>query len=150
EMSIFIQDLRFGIRMLLNKPGFSAVALITLALGIGANTMIFSVVNGVLLNPLPFPDSGRLVRLGESHGSYKGNFTYASFLDLGNETGSLENISGARFWSDNLSDGGEPEQVSVMLVSANFFAALGVPPLLGHTFRPEDDTPGNNNVLVIS
>jgi hypothetical protein len=99
-MTILFQDLRYGIRMLLNKPGFSAVALITLALGIGANTMIFSVVNGVLLNPLPFPDSGRLVRLGESHGKYNGNLTYASFLDLGNETESLENIAAARFWSD--------------------------------------------------
>ena len=136
--------------MLLNKRGFSAVALITLALGIGANTMIFSVVNGVLLNPLPFPDSRRLVRLGESHGKYNGNFTYASFLDLGNETESLENIAAARFWSDNLSDAGEPEQVSIMLVSANFFAALGVPPQLGRTFRPEEDTPGSNNVVVLS
>jgi len=136
--------------MLLNKPGFSAVALITLALGIGANTMIFSVVNGVLLNPLPFPDSDRLVRLGEKHAKYTGNFTYASFLDLGNETESLENISAARFWSDNLSDAGEPEQVSIMLVSANFFAALEVPPQLGRTFRPEEDTPGNNNVVVLS
>jgi putative ABC transport system permease protein len=149
-MTTLFQDLRYGIRMLRNKPGFSAVAVITLALGIGANTMIFSVVNGVLLNPLPFPDSRRLVRLGESHGKYNGNLTYASFLDLGNETGSLENIAAARFWSDNLSDAGEPEQVSIMLVSANFFAALGVPPQLGRTFRSEDDTPGNNNVVVLS
>src|SRR5215813_1173851 len=134
-MSTLIQDLRYGIRMLLNKPGFSAVALVTLALGIGTNTMIFSVVNGVLLNPLPFPDSDRLVRLGESHPKYNGNFTYASFLDLGDETNTVENIAGARFWSDNLTgDGGEPEQVSIMLVSAHFFGALGVPPLLGRTF----------------
>ena len=150
-MSTFFQDLRYGIRMLLNKPGFSAVALITLALGIGANTMIFSVVNGVLLNPLPFPDSDRLVRLGESHPKFKGNFTYASFLDLGKETESVENIAAARFWSDNLTgDGGEPEQVSAMLVSANFFGALGVPPLIGRTFSREEDTPGNSNVVVLS
>jgi putative ABC transport system permease protein len=150
-MSTFFQDLRYGIRMLLNKPAFSAVALITLALGIGANTMIFSVVNGVLLNPLPFPNSDRLVRLGESHPKFNGNFTYASFLDLGNETESVENIAGARFWSDNLTgDGGEPEQVSVMLVSANFFGALGVPPLIGRTFTREEDTPGNSNVVVLS
>ena len=150
-MSTFFQDLRYGVRILLNKPGFTAVAVITLALGIGANTMIFSVVNGVLLNPLPFPASDRLVRLGESHPRYTGNFTYASFLDLGNETESVENIAGARFWSDNLiGDGGEPEQVSVMLVSANFFGALGVPPLLGRTFTHEEDTPGNSNVVVLS
>jgi len=145
-----LQDLRFGIRMLLRRPGFAAVAVITLALGIGANTMIFSVVNAVLLNPLPFPDSARLVRIGESHSKNKANFTYASFLDLGNETESLENIAAARFWSDNITDGGEPEQVSIMLVSANFFPALGVPPQLGRTFLPEDDTQGRDNVVVLS
>jgi putative ABC transport system permease protein len=136
--------------MLVNKPGFTAVAVVTLALGIGANTMIFSVVNAVLLSPLSFPDSGRLVRIGETHASYTGNFTYASFLDLGNQTESLENISAARFWSDNLTDGNEPEQVSIMLVSANFFPALGVQPLLGRAFLPEEDTPGRDNVAVIS
>ena len=149
-MGTLLRDLRYGIRMLIRKPGFTAVAVVTLALGIGANTMIFSVVNAVLLSPLPFPDSGRLVRIGETHAKYTGNFTYASFLDLGHETESLENISAARFWSDNLTDGGEPEQVSIMLVSANFFHALGVQPLLGRTFFPEEDTPGRDNVVVIS
>src|ERR1700675_653186 len=129
-MQTFIRDLHYGIRMLIRKPGFTAVAVITLALGVGANTMIFSVVNAVLLSPLPFPDSARLVRIGESHANYKGNVTYASFLDLGDETESLESIAAARFWSDNLTEGGEPEQVSIMLVSANFFSALGVPPQL--------------------
>lgn len=149
-MGELIRDLRYGIRMLLRKPGFTAVAVITLALGIGANTMIFSVVNAVLLSPLPFPDSSRLVRLGESHPKYIGNLTYASFLDLGNETESVENIAAARFWSDNLTDGGEPEQVSIMMVSANFFPALGVPPQLGRTFLPEEDKPGSDNVVVLS
>jgi putative ABC transport system permease protein len=149
-MQTFIRDLQYGIRMLVRSPGFTAVAVITLALGIGANTMIFSVVNAVLLSPLPFPDSSRLVRLGESHAKYKANFTYASFRDLGSETESLENIAAARFWSDNLTDGGEPEQISVMLVSANFFPALGIPPQLGRTFLPEEDAPGRDNVVVIS
>jgi putative ABC transport system permease protein len=138
--------------MLMRKPGFTAVAVITLALGIGANTMIFSVVNAVLLRPLPFPDSASLLRIGESHANYKGNFTYASFLDLGDGTESLENIAAARFWSDNLSDmvGGEPEQVSTMLVSANFFSALAVPPQIGRTFLPEEDRPGGDQVVVLS
>lgn len=149
-MSTFLRDVQYGMRMLIRKPGFTAVAVITLALGIGANTMIFSVVNAVLLSPLPFPDSARLVRIGESHSHYKGNFTYASFLDLGNETESIENIAAARFWSDNLTDGGEPEQVSIMLVSANFFPALGIAPQLGRTFLPEEDTPGRDGVVVLS
>jgi MacB-like periplasmic core domain len=88
-MQTLIRDLQYGSRMLIRKPGFTAVAVVTVALGIGANTMIFSVVNAVLLRPLPFPDSARLVRIGESHPQYKANFTYASFLDLGGETESL-------------------------------------------------------------
>ena len=149
-MGTLIRDLRYGARMLIRKPGFTAIAIITLALGIGANTMIFSVVNAVLSSPLQFPDSGRLVRLGETHANFTGGFTYASFLDLGNETESLENIAAARFWSDNLIDGGEPEQVSIMLVSANFFPALGVHPLVGRTFLREEDTPGRDSVVVMS
>ena len=149
-MGTFLRDLQYGTRMLARKPGFTAVAVVTLALGIGANTMIFSVVNSVLLRPLPFPDSARLVRLGESHQGYQGNFTYASFLDLGGQTETLENIAAARFWSDNITDGGEPEQVSIMLASASFFQALGVPPQLGRTFLPEDDRPGSDNVVVLS
>ena len=155
-MGTLLKDLKFGIRLLIKKPGFTAVAVITLALGIGANTMIFSVVNAILLNPLPFPDSGRLVRLGETHENYSGNwnssgnFTYASFLDLGNETETLEHVSAARFWSDNLTDGSEPEQVSIMLVSANYFLAFGVHPQLGRTFGPDEDTPCLDKVVVMS
>ena len=149
-MGALLQDLRYAARMLMVKPGFTAIAVITLALGIGANTMIFSVVNSVLLNPLPFPESSRLVRLSERHANYTGNVTYASFHDLGDETASLENISGARFWSDNITDGGEPEQVSIMLVSANFFSALGVPPQIGRTFLRDEDGPGRDNVVVLS
>src|SRR4029434_2449524 len=113
-METLWHDVRYGVRILLKKPGFTAIAVITLALGIGANTMIFSVVNSLLLNPLPFTESSSLVSLRERHANDTGNVTYASFHDLGDETASLENISGARFWSDNITDGGEPEQVSIM------------------------------------
>ncbi|HSF23530.1 MAG TPA: ABC transporter permease [Blastocatellia bacterium] len=149
-MGTLFRDLRYGIRMLIKRPGFTAVAIVTLALGIGANTMIFSIVNAVVLSPLPFPDSARLVRIAESHPKYSANFTYATFLDLGSETESLANIAASRFWNDNLTEDGEPEQVASMLVSANFFAALGVAPHLGRTFIPEEDQRGGDNVVVIS
>jgi putative ABC transport system permease protein len=154
-METLLQDVRYGFRVLLRNPGFSVVALLTLALGIGANSMIFSVVNAVLLRPLPFPDSGRLVRVGESHqnsGYQTNNMTYASFLDLGERTESLDHIAGSRFWTENLTDGSgsEPEEVFSMLVSAEFFSALGVAPMLGRTFFPEEDQPGRDNVVVIS
>jgi len=150
-MGNFYQDLRYGLRILAAKPGFTIIAILTLGLGIGANTMIFSVVNAVLLNPLPFPDSNRLVRLSESHGGgHPSNITYATFLDLVGQTQSLENIAAARFWSDNITDGGEPEQIPIMLVSGNFFSALGVAPQLGRTLNADDDTPGHDKVVVMS
>ena len=147
------QDFRYGVRTLLKTPGFTAVAVLTLALGIGANTMIFSVVNAVMLRPLPFPQSERLLRIGESHQNLEfqtSNLTCASFLDLGEETESLERIAGSRFWTDTLTDGAEPEQVFSMQVSANFFPALGVSPALGRVFLPEEDQRGRDNVVIIS
>lgn len=152
-MLTLLQDLRTGVRLLVKKPGFTLVAVLTLGLGVGANTVIFSVVNAVILRPLPFPDSDRIVRLNEVHqpnSQPTTNLSYATFLDLGTETGALENVAAARFWSDSLIDGGEPEQVSTMLVSAEFFAALRVVPALGRTFVPEEDQPGKDNVVVIS
>jgi putative ABC transport system permease protein len=151
-MDFIRQDLRYALRMLAKRPGFTVVAVLTIALGVGANTMIFSVVNAVLLRPLPFPGSERAVRIGEGHSDSSnntGNFTYATFLDLGDRTESLDHIAAARFWADTLTDGGEPEQVSSLLVSAEFFPALGVDPAIGRTFLPEEDRPGNDGVVVI-
>jgi putative ABC transport system permease protein len=149
-METLLKDLRFGIRMMTRSPGVTLVAILTIALGIGANTAIFSIVNAVLLRPLPFPESSRLVRIGESHPAFTANLTYASFLDLGEQTESLEHIAASRFWSENLTDGSEPLQVSSMPVSAQFFPALGVAPIIGRTFLPEEDQPGRDNVVVIS
>ncbi len=147
-----IQDLQIGFRILRTHPGFTLVAVMVLALGIGATTLIFSVVNAVLLRPLPFPGSQKIIRLEERHGrsgSGSSNLSYAAFNDLGRQTGTLEHISAARFGATNLTDGNEPEGVSSMFVSADYMQALGVVPTLGRVFLPEEDTPGRNKVVIL-
>jgi putative ABC transport system permease protein len=144
------RDVRYGGRMLRKSPGFTLVAVLTLALGIGANTAIFSVVDGVLLRPLPYPNHERLVEVQERHpGSIGRHFTYATFLDLERQAGSLENVSAWRPWEFNLTGGGTPEKVPGAMVSADFFPALGTHPLLGRIFRPEEDTPGGDSRVAI-
>jgi putative ABC transport system permease protein len=147
-----IQDLRVGLRALRTQPGFTFAAALALALGIGATTLIFSVVNAVLLRPLPFPNADRVIRIEERHGqsAYTSNFTYASFLDLGRQTATLEHIAASRFGTANLTDGAEPERVNSLLVSAEYFSTLGVAPALGRAFLPEEDAPGRNNVVILS
>jgi putative ABC transport system permease protein len=154
----FFQDVRYGLRTLRKSPGFTLVCVLTLGLGIGASTAIFSVVNGVLLRPLPYPNHERLVRVGEKHagngcglcGNF-GNATYANFNDLESAASTVENVSAFREWSFNLTSGGEPEQVPGAMVSGNFFAALGSKPVLGRMITPEDDAPGaDNHVVVLS
>jgi predicted permease len=144
------EDVRYALRTLRKRPGFAVVCILTLGLGIGASTAIFSVVNGVLLRPLPYPHSSRLVRIEESHpGGSAANFTYASYLDLERESQSLESISAFRPWSFNLTGDGEPEQVTGALVSGSFFSALGIQPLLGKTISAEDDQPGGDDHVVV-
>jgi putative ABC transport system permease protein len=152
----FLQDVRYALRTLLKSPGFTLVCALTLGLGIGASTAIFSVVNGVLLRPLPYPNHERLVRIGERHpgngcglcGGF-GNTTYANFNDLERAASTVENVSAFREWSFNLTSGGEPEQVPGALVSGKFFAALGSKPALGRILTPEDDAPGADNHVVV-
>ena len=154
----FFQDVRYALRMLRKNPGFTLVCVLTLGLGIGASTAIFSVVNGVLLRPLPYPNHERLVRVGETHprngcglcGTF-GNVTYANFNDLERAATRVENTSAFREWSFNLTEEGEPEQVPGALVSGNFFAAFGSKPAVGRMITPEDDAPGaDNHVAVLS
>ena len=146
----FFQDLRYAARSLRNKPGFAIACILILGLGIGVTAAIFSVVHGVLLRPLPYPNSSRLVRIEEIHpGSSNSNFTYASYLDLDRRSGSMENISAYRPWNFNLTGEGEPEEVAGALVSENFFPALGSQPILGRAIREEDDRPGGDNHVVI-
>ncbi|HEV2489545.1 MAG TPA: ABC transporter permease [Candidatus Acidoferrales bacterium] len=152
------QDLRYGLRMLAKAPAFTAVAVLTLGLGIGANTAIFSVVNAVLLRPLPYPNHERLLRIEEMHPAGSADFTYgnanstyATFLDLQREARTIEHTAAFRPWSFNITGEGDPEQVDGALVSGDFFAALGSNALLGRTIRAEDDAAGGeNHVAVIS
>ena len=151
-MGTLIQDLRYGLRMLAKSPGFTIVAVLTLALGIGANTAIFSIVNTVLLRPLPYPNHARLLRIEETHpGESNDNTTFATYLDIAREAKTIENPAAFRPWSFNLTGEGDPEQIEGALVSANFFAALGTRPYLGRLVRAEDDQAGgDNNVAVLS
>jgi predicted permease len=145
-----LQDLRFGLRMLRKSPGFTAVAVLTLALGIGANTAIFSVVSAVLLRPLPYPNHDRLLRIEETHpDGLSANMTFATFLDLQRASKTVENPAAFRPWSFNITGQGDPEQVEGALVSSNFFPALGSKPYLGRTIRVEDDQPGGDNRVAV-
>jgi len=159
-LETFFQDIRYALRTLRKSPGFTLVCVLTLGLGIGASTAIFSVVNAVLLRPLPYPNHEQLVRIEERHAGGSGlgaptldfaNATYANFNDFEREAKTIENTSAFRVWSFNLTGDGEPEQVPGALVSENFFAALGSKPALGRMIAPEDDAPGqDNHVAVLS
>jgi predicted permease len=154
-MSRFPADLRYAFRVLRRDPAFTAVAIATLALGIGANTTMFSVVNATLLRPLPFPDADRLVFVWQGKVDDPKNLNIVSlpnFRDWRSESRAFASMalfdSAGRGY--NLSGGAEPEQVSGVRVTASFFTALGVPPLLGRTFRPEEEEPGNDREVVLS
>ena len=149
-MWVLIQDLRYGLRMLAKNPGFTAVAVIALALGIGANTAIFSVVNGVLLRPLPYRDPGRLMRLSESSPDFRTmSVAYPNFVDWKDQNRSFAGLAAVR-WNDyDVSGGGEPEHLSGKMVSADFFRLLGVTPVLGRDFDSRADRLGAAPVVLI-
>jgi len=146
------QDLRYGLRMLTKNPGFTVVAVLTLALGIGVNTVIFSVINAVLLRPLPFQNPDRLVQLWESeHGSGRYELTGADYLEWQAQTRSLQETSLHCYWPNfNASGSGEPERATAAKVQANFFSLLGVLPAVGRTFQKGEDQAGQDHVVLIS
>jgi putative ABC transport system permease protein len=150
-MKTLWQDIRYGLRVLAKAPGFTAVAVLTLALGIGASTAIFSVVSAVLLKPLSLPQPERLVKIEERHAGWAStNFTNANFVDIARQTRTLEKLSAYRPWLFSLSGEGEPEDVDGYRVSAQLFNALGIAPLLGRTFSADEDQPGAGGVVVLS
>ena len=135
-MQTLLQDLRYGLRMLASNPGFTIVAVLTLTLGIGANTAIFSVVNGVLLRPLPYRDAGRLLIMGEKTPEFDMmSISYPNFLDWQKESRSLASLGAYRWGSYDLSGAGTPEHLEGKMVSAGFFSTLGITPATGPRFR---------------
>jgi putative ABC transport system permease protein len=151
-MDTLIADLRYAIRKLAGAPGFTFAALLTLALGIGANSAIFSVVYGVLFRPLPFPDSQQLVRVSSS---LNGNppidaFSSPNYLDLAELADVFAGAAASSRGTLTLTGAGEPTDLNVSVVSANFFDVLGVRPQLGRAFSPAENEPGNRNVVILS
>jgi putative ABC transport system permease protein len=150
-MTTLIQDLRYGIRMLLRNPGFTFVAVLALTLGIGADSAIFSVVNAVLLRPLPYPESEKLVILRERSPQLEGmSVAYPNFIDWRDQNNAFENIGVYRPNSYNLTGAGEPERLVGAQVSADAFAALKVSAARGRVFTNDEDKPGTTPVVVLS
>jgi predicted permease len=150
-MGTLIEDLRYGLRMLRKNPGFTAIALLTLAIGIGANTAVFSIVNGVLLNSLSFRDPDKLVVLFESKPNFKeGSISYPNFLDWQRDNHSFTSIAAYRPDSFILTGAGEPEQLRGEMVSADFFSILGVKPVIGRMFASQEDQLGAGHVVLVS
>ena len=147
----FMQDIRYGIRGLRKSPGFTIVAVLTLALGIGANTAIFSVVQGVMLAPLPYPDPDKLVLIwqGNPHAPHV-SMSLPDFRDWQREARSFEQIAAERWFEFNLSGPGLPEHVNGYETSSNFFITLGVRPSLGREFSTDEDRPGGAPVALLS
>src|SRR6476620_2424192 len=138
-MNTLLQDIRFGLRMLLKSPSVSIIATIALALGIGANTAIFSVVNAVLLRPLPFPEPDKLVALFETNtqrGLVRGSHSYPNFMDVRAQTTVFERVASYHGSDYILTGRGEPARLQGLVATTDLFPLLGVQPLLGRTFLP--------------
>src|SRR2546425_8493218 len=150
-MESLLQDLRYALRMLRKNPGFTAVAVLTLALGIGANTAIFSLINTVLLRPLPVAEPKRIVEIVPfKKGTDFANFSYPNYKDFRDRNDVLDGMAAYRFAPMSLSLKGNNERIWGYLVSGNYFDLLGVRPFKGRFFTQEEDrVPGANPVVVV-
>lgn len=145
------QDIRYALRMLLKKPGFALVVVFTLAVGIGANAAIFSVVKGVLLNPLPYPNPEQLVTIHQSKPNFEtGAIPYLNFVDLQRENQTFSSMAISRGAGFTLIGAGEAERVTARMVSADFFTVYGIQPMRGRNFAAEDDRKGADPVAIVS
>ena len=146
-------DIRYAVRSLLKRPGFTLIAVVTLALGIGANTAIFSAINALLLKPLPFPDLDRVVAIWDkmpSRGVLHNEVALANYLDWQAQNQSFEHLAVYRWWSANLTGIDTPERIQGFLVSANYLDAIGVKPIMGRNFYAEENQPGKDRVAIIT
>src|ERR1700738_383530 len=151
-MENFWQDIRYGLRMLLKAPSFSIVATIALALGIGANTAIFSVVNAVLLRPLPFTNSEQLMMVWDTdarRGTGRGSASYPNFADWREQNHVFEHLASYHNNDFILTGRGESARLQGAVVNADLFPLLGVAPMLGRGFLPDEDKPGDGGRVVI-
>jgi len=149
-MESLIQDLKYAVRMLMKSPGFTVIAILTLALGIGANTALFSVVNGVLLRPLPYSQPDRLVVLSEKTANFESSsISYPNFLDWQHSNSAFASIAAYRSDDFSITGSGEAERVRVGMVSAGFFELLGVSPVRGRLFTTQEDRLGGAPVVLI-
>ena len=153
-MDSIIKDIRYGVRGLLKRPGFTAIALVALALGIGANTAIFSLVNAVVIRPLPFPDPDRLVWVYGNirNGGSRASVSPPDFLDYRSQNKTFEQFaaSGTQPLSVNLTGSGEPERLFASAVTGNYFDTFGITPAIGRTFTIDNEKPGSDQVTVLS
>jgi putative ABC transport system permease protein len=152
-MEFLIHDIRFGFRTLIKHPGFSVIAVLSLALGIGANTAIFSVVNAILLKPLPFKEPQKLVLLWEDQSSIgfpRAEVAPANYVDWKTQNQVFADVASLNWKNFNLTGDGQPERLLAHGVSANFFPLLGVQPIIGRNFSVEEDKPGSEKVAILS
>ncbi|HEY6348783.1 MAG TPA: ABC transporter permease [Candidatus Angelobacter sp.] len=150
-MEMNLQDLRYGVRQLLRSPGFTAIAIITLALGIGANAAIFSFVNAVLLKPLPYPHPEQIVSVGEKNSGGGSNpISTLNFLDWEGQNRCFQFLSAIAWDKVTLTGSDNPEELKVHRVSASYFKVLGVGAALGRTFAASENEVGNDLEVVLS
>src|SRR4029453_11500035 len=152
-MDLIIKDIRYGVRSLLKQPGFTAIAMITLALGIGANTAIFSVVNVMLLRALPYPHAGHMVYFLEGRVSdpkFEGSYSAQNFMDMRSRNHSFDSYSALSFVSFTLTGDRQAEAVNGVLAPSDFGRVIAMSPALGRWFTTEEDAPGKEHVALIS
>lgn len=152
-MDSFLRDIRYGVRSLMRRPTLTIIAIITLAIGIGANSAIFSVVNALLIKPLPFPELERIVAIWETQpgrGVARNEASMANYLDWRTQNHTCEQMGLYRWWSTNLTGGERPERILGFQVTGNFLDVLGVKPALGRGFATDEDQPGKDAVAILT